>query len=33
MLKTITAKGTETRQLAEGDIPRILKERFALIAA
>lgn len=33
MLKTITAKGTETRQLAEDDIPRILKERFALIAA
>ena len=33
MLKIITAKGTETRQLAEDDIPRILKERFALIAA
>jgi N-hydroxyarylamine O-acetyltransferase len=29
MLKTITAKGTETRQLAEDDIPRI-PERVAL---
>ncbi|HCA7456195.1 TPA: arylamine N-acetyltransferase [Enterobacter roggenkampii] len=33
MLKTITANGTETRQLAEEDIRHVLKDRFALTAA
>ena len=31
--KTITANGTETRQLAEEDIRHVLKDRFALTAA
>ena len=33
MLKTITANGTETRQLAEEDIRHVLTDRFALTAA
>lgn len=33
VLKTITANGTETRQLAEDEIRHVLKDRFALTAA
>ena len=33
MLKTITANGTETRQLAEDEIRHVLKDRFALTSA
>ncbi|MFY7332644.1 hypothetical protein ACOTX3_22435 [Enterobacter cloacae complex sp. IR5384] len=33
MLKTITANGTKTQQLAEEDIAEVLRTRFALTAA